>query len=154
MGAVARARDSDVGAGLRAALLQPRHEIAWNERRVAGNGHDMGNIREMRRDIIQAREHAGEWSSEARDVVANHGETDGREPRGIAVGVQRESGALGAKPPRETRDDRLAPNRDHPLVDAAEPTRPPAGKNNSKGFAHYAAFVRSDCYLSQWRESE
>src|SRR5208283_5938423 len=90
----------------------------------------------MRRGVVHAREDASQRAGESFDLIGDDGKPEGRETRGVAIGVEDERRALGIQPLDEPRENRPAADLDQPLVDAAEPPGEAAGEDDSDWLHH------------------
>ncbi len=86
----ARARAGERQVRLLPRLMQPRDQIARQERTVARHAGDVGDAGRMRRRPVEPRENAGQRTGEIRHVVGHHRQTGRGEARRIAIGVDDE----------------------------------------------------------------
>ena len=86
--------DRKLRALLDPRLLQPRHEIARQERTIRGGAQYPPDVRAVGRRPVERGEDAGERSRKILHRVGNDGQAERREPRRIAIGVENESVAL------------------------------------------------------------
>src|SRR5689334_8262175 len=112
--------------------MQPRDEIARQERAMPGGAEHPGYPRRLGGGPIEAAEDAGERTGKGGHVVGNDLQAECSEARGIAVGIEDQSVALR----RQTRDhalkDRATADGPHRLVAAAHAACEAAGEERAK----------------------
>src|SRR5437764_12068677 len=84
-------------------LMQTGNQIARQEWAVRRRAQYKFYVRPARRSPVQCRENAGEWAGKIRNAVRDHGQSERREARRIAIGVEDQPVALR----REPRDHAL-----------------------------------------------
>ena len=113
--------------------MQPGNQIGRGERRVGRQCRHIGHVGRRAPTIFEAGQNAGERPGEIGRIVGQHRQAEAGEARRIAVGADRQSGALRAKPPDRVGDQRPAGEQDEALVGAAEATPPAAVQHEAEG---------------------
>ena len=114
--------------------MQPRHQIARQERAIGRGAQDELYLGPVRRSPVERRQNAGERSGKIGDAVGNDRQAERRKARGIAIGVEDEAVALRLQPRDHAIEDGAAGDRAHRLVAAAHPPRQPAGEQHAGNF--------------------
>ena len=105
---------------------QPGHEIAGEERRIAGHGDDVVAARGR-----HPRVQAGERPGESADGIGHDRVTQRAIPVEVLVGVDQDVADLRGEPREHVRDHRPSPEVDQALVDAPHPPALAAGKHDA-----------------------
>ena len=133
MAPLTRTRASERRAGLDTRLMQARHQIARQERTIAGRAHDPFDLRCMVRGPVEAGQNAGERAGVIRHAIGDHSEAGLGEACRVGVGAENQSAALRAKPGEHALENGRAADADARLVAAAHAARAPAGEDNPEG---------------------
>ena len=123
-------RDRELRVLLGARLVQPRDEIARQERTVGRRAQHPGDIRPVGRGPVEAGQNAGERSRKILDRVGDDRQAETGKPRRIAVGVEDQSVALRFQARDHAFEDGAAADPAHRLVAAAHPPRQTAGEQH------------------------
>ena len=101
----------------------------------------------------EPRQHAGQWTGKAFDRVGGDRQSERREARRIAVGIENECADLGPESLDDVLDHGPAGKEPHALVAAAHAAREPSGEENARDvglteLARAHVLLRCDALLS------
>jgi hypothetical protein len=128
----ARLRQRDGVLALRHRLHHARHQIARQQRRIAGCRHDPARVRCVAGRPAHAGQHPGQRADEAFDRVGHHRQREGCKAPRITVGVDDGRGNLRGQPVDDVAQHRLARQLEQALVTAAHPPRPATRQNHAR----------------------
>src|SRR6185295_19012739 len=128
MGLAVGSCDGQLGVLLFERTMEPRDQIARQERAVGGGAQNELYIGPVGRRPIECRKDTCEWTWKIGDAVSDDWQPERGKARGIAIGVEDEAVALRRKACDHAVEDGAAGDRAHRLVAAAHPPREAAGE--------------------------
>ncbi len=111
--------------------MQPCHQVAREERAVAGGAEHPGDAGPVRRHPVEPGQDAGQRPGEPRDAIGRDRQGERREPRGIAIGIDDQAIALRLEPFDHPIEDGAAADGAHRLVAAAHAPRQAACEDDT-----------------------
>ena len=128
-----RPRDRERRFGVYTRRVQAGDEIARHERAIARHADHPFDGRRLTRHPVEPGQDAGERPGKARNVIRHDRTAIGREPGGVAIGIDEDAGAGGREASKHPIQNGFFADPDQRLVAAAHPACEASRQNEAVG---------------------